>query len=309
MHGRDRAGETARRLSKKSKVACPGRVQRALLRERNETDLGLARDRQLNDASQVNRTRAYPAHDAPSAIRVAGCAPSCRSWVPGSRYARPGHGRAQPRLANEPLAVISIHAFTMSNSAVFFVPATRSASGFVCPVRLGLARGFGVEAPLTQRQTPLQQSHSPRTRGGWSADRRTLLVVSRVRGATIARATRAVPLQPGRPLGAPPWRFSAGDPRRHLRQWHRICAAACPPPGARPGGTGSRASRGAVRAAAAGRHSSLRLQDRLRTTPLMSEDANVCTTNSLRSQEISTRCSRKNAAGRALCAADDWGMR
>ena len=39
--------------------------------------------------------------------------------------------------------------------------------------------------------------------------------------------------------------------------------------------TGSRTSRGAVRAAAAGRHSLLRLKDRLRTTPLMSEDANV----------------------------------
>jgi len=38
---------------------------------------------------------------------------------------------------------------------------------------------------------------------------------------------------------------------------------------------GSPASRGAVRAAAAGRHSPLRLQDRLRKTPLMSEDANL----------------------------------
>jgi len=33
--------------------------------------------------------------------------------------------------------------------------------------------------------------------------------------------TRVVPLQPGRPLGAPPWRFSAGDPCCRLRQWHR----------------------------------------------------------------------------------------
>ena len=44
--------------------------------------------------------------------------------------------------------------------------------------------------------------------------------MSRVRGATIRVSdTRAVPLQPGRPLGAPPWRFSAGDPRCRLRQW------------------------------------------------------------------------------------------
>ena len=45
--------------------------------------------------------------------------------------------------------------------------------------------------------------------------------------------------------------------------------------GPKPGGTGSRAPRGAVRAAAAGRHSLLRLKDRLRTTPLMSQDMNL----------------------------------
>jgi hypothetical protein len=39
-----------------------------------------------------------------------------------------------------------------------------------------------------------------------------------------------------------------------------------------------------LRAAAAGRHSLLRLQDRLRRRPSMSEDGNLCTINSLRSQ-------------------------
>ena len=244
------------------------------MRERNETDLGLARDRQLNDASQVNRTRAYPAHDdAPSAIRVAGCAPSCRSWVPGlATLARDTGVRSRGSRTNR----WPSSQFTMSNSAVFFVPATRSASGFVCPVRPCLGRGFGGEGPLHSGKPRLQQSHVPPNEG--RVERRqahSSSCVARARRDNRVSETRAVPLRPGRPLGAPPWRFSAGDPRRHLRQWHRICAAACPPPGARPGWTGSRASRGAVRAAAAGRHSSLRLQDRLRTTPLMSEDANV----------------------------------
>jgi hypothetical protein len=45
--------------------------------------------------------------------------------------------------------------------------------------------------------------------------------------------------------------------------------------GPKPGWTGSRAPRGAVRAAAAGRHSLLRLKDRLRTTPLLSQDMNL----------------------------------
>ena len=70
---------------------------------------------------------------------------------------------------------------------------------------------------------------------------------SRLRGA-ISRAceARTVPLQPGRPLGAPPWRFSAGDPRRRLRQWHRSRPAICPLPGRKARRAGSRTSRAAV---------------------------------------------------------------
>ena len=187
MHGRDRAGETARRLSKKSKVACPGRVQRALLREQNETDLGLARDRQLNDASQVNRTRAYPAHDVPSAIRVAGCAPSCRSWVPGSRYARPGHGRAQPRLANEPLAVISIHTFSIHD--VKQRSLLRSRDAFCVRVFLSCSpRPWPRlrEGAATQRQTPTSAISYPPNEGRVERRQAHSSLVSRVRGATIA---------------------------------------------------------------------------------------------------------------------------
>ena len=53
-------------------------------------------------------------------------------------------------------------------------------------------------------------SHRPRTRGGWSADRRTL---------SFGRACAARPPCPGATgtsLGAPPWRFSDADPRSRL---------------------------------------------------------------------------------------------
>ena len=158
----------------------------------------------------------------------------------------------------------------MSNSAAFFVPAARSCAR-VClscsprPCPRLRCRGRRNLGGYPGSSNPI----APRTRGGWSADRRTL---------SFCRACEARPPCPGAtgtPLGAPPWRFSAGDPRRQLRQWHRICAAACPPPGQSPAGRGPRAPRGAVRAAAAGRHSWLRLKDRLRTTPLMSQDMNL----------------------------------
>ena len=65
-------------------------------------------------------------------------------------------------------------------------------------------------------------SHPSPMRGWRSADRRTLLFyVARARRDDRVSETRAVPLQPGRPLGAPSWRFSAGDPCCRLRQWHR----------------------------------------------------------------------------------------
>ena len=69
----------------------------------------------------------------------------------------------------------------------------------------------------------------PPTRGWRSADRRTLLsYVARARRDDRVSETRAVPLRPGRPLGAPSWRFSAGDPCCRLRQWHRSRPATCP---------------------------------------------------------------------------------
>jgi hypothetical protein len=104
---------------------------------------------------------------------------------PGSRGARPGHERAKSRLAHEPLAVA---AFTMSNSAVLFVPAAR------CCARVGLYPF----APDPKR-------------GGRSADRRTISFVAFARRDGSARVRRGASHDAGRsPLGAPPWRFSAG---------------------------------------------------------------------------------------------------
>jgi hypothetical protein len=87
------------------------------------------------------------------------------------------------------------------------------------------------------------------------------------------------------PLGAPPWRFWAPGAalpspwapavlqRRAVAL--RIRRASSSHPGRSAWRAGSRASRGErLRAAAAGRHSPLRLQDRLRRRPSMSEDAN-----------------------------------
>ena len=79
--------------------------------------------------------------------------------------------------------------FTMSNSAVFFVPAAR------CCARV-------VVFPFAS---------IPRTRGGRSADRRTISVVAFARRDGSARVRRGASHDAGRsPLGAPPWRFSAG---------------------------------------------------------------------------------------------------
>jgi hypothetical protein len=146
---------------------------------------------------------------------------------PGSRCARPGHEswrahdacEGAARKANRwPLSqtydvkqrslLRSRGAFMRPGSSVLFAPACPRLR---CRGRRNLGGNPGSSNPI-----------APRMRGGWSADRRTLL---------LRRACEARPPCPGAtgtPLGAPSWRFSAGDPRRQLRQWHRICAAACP---------------------------------------------------------------------------------
>jgi hypothetical protein len=67
-----------------------------------------------------------------------------------SRYARPGHEGSPVREANRWLRSL----LTMSNSAVFFVPAARLCAR-VCPsVRLGLGRGFGAEPAVALAAIP-----------------------------------------------------------------------------------------------------------------------------------------------------------
>ena len=117
-------------------------------------------------------------------------------------------------------------------------------------------------------------SHPSPKRGGGGAPTGALFCyVARARRDDRVSETRAVPLQPGRPLGAPSWRFSAGDPCCRLRQWHRSRPATCPASDPTVRWARSRTSRAAVRAAIAGRHSPLHRQDRLRRTPPPSEDA------------------------------------
>ena len=107
----------------------------------------------------------------------------------------------------------------MSKSAVFFVPAAR------CCARVWLAScrtRFAETLPTTRLrqasarkragrfQPPRRRTPVPPTRGGWSADRRTL---------SFGRACDARPPCPGATgtsLGAPPWRFSDADPRSRL---------------------------------------------------------------------------------------------
>ena len=109
--------------------------------------------------------------------------------------------------------------FTMSNSAVLFVPAAR------CCARVLLAScrtRFAETLPVARRrqtparrragrfQPPRRRTPAPPMRGGWSADRRTL---------SFGRACEARPPCPGATgtsLGAPPWRFSDADPRSRL---------------------------------------------------------------------------------------------
>jgi hypothetical protein len=179
------------------------------------------------------------------------------------------------------------------------IPVSRCQTATLVPAaRLG-ARGF---ATLL---------HSPESRGGRSAEKRSGAALStrwachlasktrvnalmtrqarRLRGALrpIARQdARERAYDAGRsPLGAPPWRFwapgaalpSPWAPAVLQRRAGalRIRRASSSHPGRSAWRAGSRASRGErLRAAAAGRHSPLRLQDRLRRRPSMSEDAN-----------------------------------
>jgi hypothetical protein len=155
----------------------------------------------------------------------------------------------------------------------------------------------------------------PESRGGRSAEKRSGAAAPV--GHAMTRRTRRLARRlashdAGRsPLGAPPWRFWASGPRfRFLGR---------PPSyngGHLPCGSVQRAPRSQVvvpggrlpgppwacgyEPPAAGRHSPLRLQDRLRRRPSMSEDGELTSTYTIRSQELYPFRSQKNWAARGL---------
>ena len=120
-------------------------------------------------ASALARAERDPGSSVTGAKRNidSGGHPSCRSWIPGLAALARDTSVRRRGARSEPLAVT---VFTMSNSAVLFVPAAR------CCARVGLYPF----APDPKR-------------GGRSADRRTILL-SRLRDATIrASEARRVP--------------------------------------------------------------------------------------------------------------------
>jgi hypothetical protein len=161
---------------------------------------------------------------------------------------------------------------TMSNSAVLAVPA----------------------AHLCARVLAFSFAPDPK-RGGRSADRRTYSVVAFARRDGSARVRRGASHDAGRsPLGAPPWRFSAGgrasisgiasgSVQRAPRSQVVMPGGRCPGP-PEPAVT-SRGRRTPLPAPPFRTVSGRR--------PSMSEDGNLCTINSLRSQCLNSFSSRK----------------
>jgi hypothetical protein len=195
---------------------------------------------------------------------------------------------------------------TMSNSAVFFVPAARCCVR-VCPslhMCLCFTCAFALHVPSLSRppasprglwrQRPSRQQQFRPPDEGWMERRQAhSLTRSRLRRAT----TR--PGATGTPLGAPPWRFSAGahacvsgsgtpEPPRLPAPRHKAWRSGSGPPGA------------AVRAAAAGRHSLLRLAGSFLENAPSEPGCKSYTTNSIRSQHLSSY-RRRYFGGHSRC--------
>ena len=175
---------------------------------------------------------------------------------PGSSLAalaRPGHvrgraPRATSRLGREPL---SVFVFTMSNSAVSSFPRRVAAPGFVslfaCAFAFASAGEFGASG-RRDSSNPV-----PPMRGGWSADRRTL---------SFGRACDARPPVPGRPgplsaLHRGGFRMRTTKPAPGIGTPEPAATARAKPSCLAVGVPDLPSPR--LRAAAAGRHSSLRL--------------------------------------------------
>jgi hypothetical protein len=169
----------------------------------------------------------------------------------------------------------------MSNSAVLFVPAARCCARLVVFFAFAFAslrrRAWGASAPAAIATAANPSRPSPKWRGGWSADRRT---------HSFGRACDARPPVPGRP--GPLSALHRGDFRMRThevgsRQWNRS-RSDCPRQAVMTWRSGSGPPVVAVRAAAwdATPRSAYRTVSGRR--PSMSEDENLYTINSLRSQ-------------------------
>jgi hypothetical protein len=116
----------------------------------------------------------------------------------------------------------------------------------------------------------------PPRRGSGAPTGALFLSSCRARARRDARAceARTCPGATGTPLGAPPWRFSAADPRWRLRQWNTGAAATAR---ARPYclAVGVRTSRGAVSRRSRGTRLLAPSAGRLRRRPLLSQDGNL----------------------------------
>ena len=176
-----------------------------------------------------------------------------RSAIHSCRAAIPGIARS-PATRRGPVRRRNFFSRCQTAQSSSF-PRRVYAPGFVCPVRPGLARGFGVEAAVTLAAIPAAAIPLHPERGVDGAPTGALFLLSRVRGATtLSRRVR-----PGRPLGAPPWRFSAGDRAAISGSGTPEPAATCPRRVIRPGRRYPGPPAARLRAAAAGRHSPLRL--------------------------------------------------
>ena len=130
------------------------------------------------------------------------------------------------------------------------------------------AAPFGVRRRVLRSATP---------RGGGVERRQAhsfFLLVALARRDARACEARTCPGATGTPLGAPPWRFSAADPRWRLRQWDTGVAAT-----ARARAyclaVGVRTSRGAVSRRSRGTPLLAPSAGRLRRRPLLSQDGNL----------------------------------
>ena len=138
----------------------------------------------------------------------------------------------------------------------------RGVGGAPRNVRVRARHPLGVSCASQTRVNALMTRYARRLRGALRPMTRDARLSALHRGG----------FSPGAALPSP----SAPAAMQRRAFAFRIRAASSSQPGRSAWRAGSRASRGErLRAAAAGRHSPLRLQDRLRRRPSMSEDANV----------------------------------